>query len=108
MNGLLVAAIALAAIALLFFAAARANEVFRIEVEGGRARLVRGRPPPGFLDDVGQLAKHVTRGTLRAVKRDGRPHLVTAGLDEPTAQRLRNTFATYNMTLHRARRGSRL
>lgn len=95
----------LAAVALLFYVAWRANELFRIAVRDGRVELVRGRPPPGFLDDVRRIAAHAREGTVRGVKRDGKPALVTTGLDEATTQRLRNTFATYAVTV---RSGSRL
>ena len=98
----------LAAVLLLLYAAARGNEVFFIRVREGRVELVRGISPPGFLDDVRAIAKGQAAGTVRAVRRSGRPVLVLTGLDEPTAQRLRNTFATYAKALTRGRAGSRL
>lgn len=100
--------LALAAVAALLWATARGNEVFRIRVAEGRATLLRGTAPPGFLDDVRALAKDCPPGLVRAVKRGGRAVLVLEGLDERTAQRLRNTFATHAASLTRGRAGSRL
>lgn len=101
----------LAAIGAVLFATARANELFRISVHGGDVRLLRGRAPPGFVDDVRTLAKlnkGAPPGVVRAVKRSGRPLLVLEGFDEPTSQKLRNTFATHAVTSTRGRAGSRL
>jgi hypothetical protein len=99
------------AIGAVLLVTARANEVFRIAVRDGDVELVRGRAPPGFLDDVRKLTKGARPGVVgvvRAVKRSGRPMLVLEGFDEETAQKLRNTFATHAMTLTRGRAGSRL
>lgn len=81
-------------IALLFWAAARHNEIFRVRVRSGRVTVVRGKVPPSFLGDLRELARGVEDGTVRAVKRDGQAHLVVSpSIDERTAQRLRNAFA---------------
>ncbi len=98
----------LGALALVLYAAFRANEVFRIAVRDGEVELVRGRPPGGFLEDVRTIAAGSARGTVRAVKRSGKAVLVVEGLDERRAQRLRNAFSTYAMTLSRGRASSRL
>lgn len=107
MRALAALAIAVAVLVLLY-ATWRANEVFRIAVRDGRAELVRGRPPPGFLDDVRLATKGQAHGTVRAVRRGGQPVLVLTGFDEPTAQRLRNMFATHARSLTRGRARSRL
>jgi hypothetical protein len=111
---LLPLALLVSAVGAVLLATARANEVFRIAVRDGDVTLVRGRAPPGFLEDVRKLTKGARSGVVgvvgvvRAVKRSGRPLLVLEGFDVPTAQRLRNTFATHAMTLTRGRAGSRL
>ncbi len=86
----------LALLALLLWTATRQNEVFRIAVRAGRATVVRGKVPPSFLSDLREVVRHVDAGTVHAVKRDGEPRLVvSASIDERTAQRLRNAFAVY-------------
>lgn len=81
-------------IAVLLWAATRQNEVFRVVVRGGRATVVRGKVPPSFLGDLRDIVRHVGDGSIQAVKRDREPVLViSASIDERTAQRLRNAFA---------------
>lgn len=83
-----------AAVGLLLWAVVRQNEVFRIEIEDGRPRVARGKPPPGFVDDVRTIAKHVEAGVVRAVKDGGQPRIVaSSSIDEATLQRLRNAFS---------------
>lgn len=78
----------------LLWAVVRDLEVFRIEVNDGKPRVVRGKPPPGFVDDVRTIAKHVEAGVIRAVKEGGEPRIVASStIDEPTLQRLRNAFS---------------
>ena len=83
-----------AIIAALLWAVMRDLEVFRIEIEDGKPRVVRGKAPPGFVEDVRAIAKHVEAGVIRAVKEGGEPRLVaSSAIDEATLQRLRNAFS---------------
>lgn len=81
-------------IGLALWAATRQNEVFRVVVRGGRATLVRGKVPPGFMSDLREIVQNVQDGSIHAVKRGGEPALVvSSSIDERAAQRLRNAFA---------------
>ena len=83
-------------IALLLWVATRRNEVFRVTVRGGRATVLRGKVPPGFMSDLREIVKHVEDGSVHAVKRGGEPALVvSSSIDERAAQRLRNAFAMH-------------
>jgi hypothetical protein len=83
-----------AIIGALLWAVSRDLESFRIEIEDGRPRVVRGKAPPGFVDDVRTIAKHVEAGVIRAVKEGGEPRLVgSSSIDDATLQRLRNAFS---------------
>lgn len=78
----------------LLWAVTRDLEAFRIEIEDGRPRVARGKPPPGFVDDVRTIAKHVGAGVIRAVKEGGEPRIVaSSSIDDATLQRLRNAFS---------------
>src|SRR5258708_5923660 len=89
-------------IGLVLWAATRQNEIFRVTVRGGRATVLRGKVPPGFLSDLREIVGSVQDGTIHAVKRGGEAALVvSSSIDERTAQRLRNAFAV-------TRAGSRL
>jgi len=91
------AAGALGLIGLLLWAATRQNEVFRVAVRGGRATVVRGKVPPGFMSDLHEIVgPHTQDGSVHAVKRGGEPALVvSSSIDERSAQRLRNAFAVH-------------
>ena len=81
-------------VALVFYAALRHTEIFRIHVEAGRPRVVRGAPPPGFVDDVRTIAKHLETAVIRAVKEGGEPRIVaSSSVDDATLQRLRNAYS---------------
>lgn len=83
-----------AAVGALLWAVSRDLEAFRIEIEDGKPRVARGRPPPGFVDDVRTIAKHVEVGVIRAVKEGGEPRIVaSSSIDDATLQRLRNAFS---------------
>jgi|GEM_PF-5968726 len=88
----------LALVVVVIHVATRQNEIFRIDVRGGRATVARGKVPPAFLADVRAIVRHVDRGTVRAIRHDGAPRIVVAGaIDDRTAQRLRNAFALLPM-----------
>ena len=83
-----------AIIGALLWAVTRDLESFRIEINDGKPRVARGKPPPGFLDDVRTITKHVEAGVIRAVKEGGEPRLVgSSAIDDATLQRLRNAFS---------------
>lgn len=84
---------AIAVLALVVFS--RMNEVFCVSIRNGRCMIVRGRVPPSVWRELREVVGRakIARGTVRVVKDGGRPRLVTSGLDESTAQRLRNAFA---------------
>lgn len=86
----------IAAAALLglgLWAVARQAEVFVVRVENGRATTVRGRVPPGFMEDLRKITRGAPAGTIRALRQRGGARLDVSGLDEHTRQRLRNAFA---------------
>lgn len=89
---LLVALLVLAPLAYLLWQ--RMNEIFCVSVRDGRVLLVRGRIPAavmhGFADVVRR--QNVARGTIRAVAGQAHARLAISGIDENTAQRLRNVF----------------
>ena len=83
-----------AAVGLLLWAVVRQAELFRIDIEDGRPRIVRGSPPPGFVDDVRTITKSVKTGVVRAVKEGGQPRIVaSSSIDDAMLQRLRNAFS---------------
>mgnify|MGYP001608074382 CR=1 FL=1 len=78
----------------------RLNELFLISIRGGELLVVRGRVPAGLLRDIGEIVRRdgVGRGSIRALKTPDGVGLVTSGLGEGTAQRLRNAFHLYPMS----------
>ena len=83
-------------VGLVLWAATRHNEIFRVAVVRGRAAVVRGRVPPAFLSDLREIVARTQTGTVSAVKEGGEGRLViSASIDERTAQRLRNAYAIY-------------
>ena len=77
----------------------RANELFFISIRDGRMLVVRGRVPAALLDAFSDVVTdaRVTNASVRAM-RDGRhARLVLGGVDDGTAQRLRNVFGIHPM-----------
>jgi hypothetical protein len=76
---------------------ARKNELFRLAVQNGKAAVVRGNPPTSLLADFEDVLRgdRDASGTIRAVRTASHTQLVIRGLDDATAQRLRNVFGTY-------------
>jgi len=92
-------AIVIAALALVaFFVVGRLNEIFCVSVRGGRVLLVRGSAPAALLQAFGDVARisHISRATIRGVRAANHARLVVSGVDEGTAQRLRNVFGTHH------------
>jgi hypothetical protein len=82
----------------------RANEIFCVSVRQGRMLVVRGRVPVALLHDIEDVVRRarVQRATIRAVSTQSHARLVTSGLDEGTAQRLRNVFGHHPIQKLRA------
>ncbi len=76
--------------------AVRATEVFFLSVRRGRTLQVRGRIPAALLHELSDVIARsgAARGSVRAVRQGGAARLKVRGLDEYTAQRLRNVFGT--------------
>lgn len=72
----------------------RVNEIFCVSVRDGRVLLVRGRIPPPVLHGFADVVKRqgIVRGTIRGVAGTAHARLAISGMDEGTAQRLRNVF----------------
>lgn len=71
------------------------NTLFVLSVRNGHLLVVRGRVPPGFLNDIEGIVRNVPRATIRAVKDQGHARLSASGVDERVLQRLRNSFSLY-------------
>ena len=78
----------------VFVVVPRLNELFLVSVRGGKLLVVRGRVPPSLLHDIEDVVRRagVDGATIRAVKTPEGARLVTSGVDEGVAQRLRNAF----------------
>ena len=89
---LLAAAVALVVLLVL----SRANEIFYVSIRDGRCLVIRGRVSPALWRELTAVARmaRIERGAVRAVKDGGAARLVTEGIDEGTAQRLRNALGT--------------
>ena len=75
----------------------RANEVCAISVRDGRTIVYRGRAPTALLTEIDDVvAKPPVRAAIISiVKEGGSPRLVVSGVDDRTAQRLRNVLGAY-------------
>ena len=86
-------------------AAQRLNELFIIRIRHGRILIVRGVVPPGLLQAFADIVytARTERGTVRGVRGPWHARLVIRGVDDGTAQRLRNVFGIHPM--HELRSG---
>jgi hypothetical protein len=77
----------------------RINELFYLEVRGGRTRVVRGRIPQKLLHDIDGVVRDLTVDdvAVRAVIEDGRACIYVhgKGVPRPLRQRLRNTISLW-------------
>jgi len=75
----------------------RMGELFLISLRNADLLVVRGKAPIALLQDFADiLTRHgVKNATIRAVRAQGGAQLVLRGVDEGTAQRLRNAFHLY-------------
>ena len=84
----------------------RSNELFCLDVHGGRVRFVRGRIPQRLLDDLSDVLRRppVRDARLRAVSEDRRPRLVVSSghVGEGQLQQLRNVLGTWELAKIRA------
>ena len=81
----------------------RSQELFRIEIRGGKQTVARGYVPVGLLNDFGAAVRGVKRGDVRAHKAQGGARLSFGGdIDAGVAQRLRNIFGLYPVARLRA------
>ena len=84
----------------------RSNELFCLEVVGGRMRFVRGRIPQRLLDDLADVLRRppVSHARLRAVSEDRRPRIVVSSgnVGEGQLQQLRNVLGTWELAKIRA------
>ena len=86
-----------AAVLALIWAAYRSRELFVLEVERGKTRVQRGRPPHVLLQDLADVFARadVERATVKVVREGGRPRLTASGLEDTTLQRARNVLGAY-------------
>ena len=72
----------------------RGSAIFVLSVRDGHVLLVRGRAPARVIHALADVVSRarVPRATIWAVSEDGRARLRVRGVDEGTAQRLRNAF----------------
>jgi hypothetical protein len=94
----LVAVLALfAGVGLVFFLARRELTVFHLLAEHGAVRRARGRMPPEMMHDVRDvLARSKASGTVTGRIENQRVVLhFGGGIDEATAQRLRNVAGRF-------------
>ena len=101
--------IAIAVFALIFFwVIPRINELFLISVRGGKLLVVRGNVPVAVKRDFADVIKRagIEQATIRAIKTDSQARLVMGGVDEKTAQQLRNLFGIYPVSKLRTARPS--
>jgi hypothetical protein len=78
----------------------RINELFLLSVRRGELLVVRGRVPAGVKRDFTEVVKSagIETATIRAVKTSTHARLLVRGVDESTAQRLRNTFGIHTVS----------
>jgi hypothetical protein len=90
---------ALSVVSVAWFLLRRANELCAVRVEGGRARLLRGKVPNDLLADIADIARrgHVDGITLRVVSEGGAPRLVPPDVPDAVAQQLRNAIGRHRL-----------
>ena len=81
-------------VALVVWMVKRGSAIFVLSVRDGQVLLVRGRVPSRVVHALADVCarSRVARATIWAVSEDGRARLRVSGVDEGTAQRLRNAF----------------
>jgi hypothetical protein len=94
----------LVALAVAWFVYDRWREIFCVSIRDGRCLVVRGGIGGNLLEGIADVVRRggVRRGTVRAVKGEHHARLVFAGIDDGTAQRLRNVFGHHPVQKLRA------
>lgn len=83
----------------------RSNELFVARVRKGELEVVRGRLPQGLFDDLEDVfARTQADASLRVVVENRRPRAEIRGVDEGTAQRVRNVIGRFPLAEIRAGR----
>ena len=82
----------------------RMREIFCVSIRDGRCLVVRGRVSASLLAGIADVAQRsgVRRGTVRAMKGEHHARLAFHGIDDGTAQRLRNVFGHHPVQKLRA------
>jgi hypothetical protein len=99
--------LACATLFVIWFLLRRANELFRVIVNQGRARHVSGRMPAALFHDIQDVIDRarVSDAVLRVVTESGVPRLLPhPGLTPVALQQLRNVVGRFNVTQIRAGR----
>ena len=86
-------------IAALIFSARRHAELFVIRVEGGRARVVRGRVPSRLLADIGDVVRraNVKSANIRVLSERGDALVEAPDISSGTQQQLRNVVGLHTV-----------
>lgn len=94
---LLIPLLVLGLVAMLATAISRGNELFLLSVRAGKLLLIRGRIPIALRQDIDDVMSRsgVQEASIRAVRSSGHARLLMRGVDEGTAQRLRNTLGVH-------------
>ncbi len=102
---LLILIVVVALVALAVFIP-RMGELFLISLRNSDLLVIRGKAPIALLQDFADiLTRHgVHNATIRAVRAEGGAQLICSGVDEGTAQRLRNAFHLYPLSQLQAAR----
>src|SRR5690349_9310743 len=87
----------LPALAGIVVAMYRSRELFVLAVQGGKTRVVRGKPPHGLLQDLADVFERagVERAEIKVIREGGKPRLVSSDLPEHALQRARNVLGAF-------------
>jgi hypothetical protein len=82
----------------------RMREIFCVSIRDGRCLVVRGRISTSLLAGLADVAQRagIRRGTIRALKGEHHARLAFRGIDDGTAQRMRNVFGHHPVQKLRA------
>lgn len=75
----------------------RFNELFLLSIRHGHILIVRGRVPAALLEAFADIARgaRIEHAKVRAVRGPWHASLAIRGVDDATAQRLRNVFGIH-------------
>jgi hypothetical protein len=91
--------IALGALVALYVAADRARTIAVVEMERGKARVVRGKLPAKVLAEIRDVAeRNRLTGTVTIRRESGAVRVDLSGIDDPRAtQQLRNVIGRFRL-----------